>query len=154
VTRSFRVPFTTLLLTPTEAYPKRKSLSYPLLPVLLSRRRYRVRVMGLIDSCSDDCIFPASIGRLLGLTVEAGRKQPFMGAGMSNNLAYFHRVTVGFELDDAHFRFSAYLGFSPALDFPRIGLLGRVGFFDRFRQVNFHAKSQVVELVASVTARK
>ncbi len=149
MTRLFRVPFTSLLLTPTEAYPKRKSLSYPLLPVLLSHGRHRARVMGLIDSGSDDCIFPASIGRLLGLTVEAGKKQPFMGAGAANNTAYFHRVNLGFELDTTKFRFSAYLGFSPAMDFARIGLLGRVGFFDRFQQVSFCSKDNIVELIAA-----
>lgn len=110
--------------------------------------------MGLIDSGSDECIFPAAIGRILGLTVEAGKKQPFMGAGAANNAAYFHRVALSFMLDSTQFRFSAYLGFSPAMDFPGIGLLGRVGFSDRFQQVNFHCKPEAVELVAQVRSKK
>lgn len=118
-----------------------------MLPVELKNGRHRARVMGLIDSGADDCIFPASIGRLLGLSVEAGKKQPFMGAGALSNLAYFHRMKLSFMLDDKTFRFTAYMGFSTALDIPKIGLLGRVGFFDRFRQVAFHSKEQLVELI-------
>ena len=89
----------------------------------------------------------AAIGRLLGLTVEAGKKQPFMGAGALSNLAYFHRVKLSFMLDDTTFRFTTYIGFSTAMDIPKIGLLGRIGFFDRFRQVSFHPKEQFVELI-------
>lgn len=132
MTESFKLPFTPLRLAPTEAYPHRKTLGYPLLPVELRHERHHARVMGLIDSGADDCIFPSAIGRLLGLTVEAGKKQPFMGAGALSNLAYFHRVKLSFALDDTVFRFMAYVGFSTAMDIPKIGLLGRVGFFDRF----------------------
>lgn len=109
--------------------------------------------MGLIDSGADDCIFPAAIGRLLGLTVEGGKKQPFMGAGAFSNLAYFHHVTLGFTLDNAEFRFPAYLGFSAAMDIPKLGLLGRTGFFDRFEHVSFRSKEQLVELIADVPSR-
>ena len=64
--------------------------------------------MGLIDSGADDCIFPSAIGRLLGLSVEAGKKQPFMGAGALSNLAYFHRVKLSFALDTTVFRFATW----------------------------------------------
>ncbi len=154
MTESFKLPFTPLRLAPTEAYPHRKTLGYPLLPVELRQGRHRARVMGLIDSGADDCIFPSAIGRLLGLTVEAGKKQPFMGAGALSNLAYFHRVKLSFMLDDATFRFTAYVGFSTAMDIPKIGLLGRTGFFDRFRQVSFHPKEQFVELITPVPKRR
>lgn len=103
--------------------------------------------MGLVDSGADDCIFPAAIGRLLGLTVEAGRKQPFMGAGAYSNLAYFHEVALGFTLDNTSFRFKAYLGFSTAMDIPKIGLLGRTGFFDRFEAIAFRTQDQAVEFL-------
>ena len=154
MTESFKLPFTPLRLAPTEAYPHRKTLGYPLLPVELRHDRHRARVMGLIDSGADDCIFPAAIGRLLGLTVEAGKKQPFMGAGALSNLAYFHRVKLSFMLDDTTFRFTAYVGFSTAMDIPKIGLLGRIGFFDRFRQVSFHPKEQFVELITLVPKKR
>ena len=154
MTESFKLPFTPLRLAPTEAYPHRKTLGYPLLPVELRHGRHRARVMGLIDSGADDCIFPAAIGRLLGLTVEAGKKQPFMGAGALSNLAYFHRVKLNFMLDDTTFRFTASIGFSAAMDIPKIGLLGRIGFFDRFSQVSFHPKEQFVELIALIPMRK
>lgn len=104
--------------------------------------------MSLINSGADDCIFPAAIGRLLGLAVEAGKRQPFMGAGAYSNLAYFHRVSLGFTLDNTPFRFQAYLGFSTAMDIPKIGLLGRTGFFDRFEQVIFRSAEHLVELIA------
>jgi hypothetical protein len=110
--------------------------------------------MGLIDSGADDCIFPAAIGRLLGLTVEAGKKQPFMGAGALCNLAYFHQIKMSFTLDCTTFRFTVYAGFSTAMDIPKIGLLGRTGFFDRFHQISCHTKEQFVELIMSVSTRK
>jgi len=43
-----------------------------------------------------------------------------------------------FTLDDTAFRFPAYVGFSAAMDIPKLGLLGRTGFFDRFERVTFH----------------
>ena len=57
------------------------------------------------------------------------------------------RVKLSFMLDDTTFRFTAYVGFSTAMDIPKIGLLGRIGFFDRFRQVSFRPKEQFVELI-------
>lgn len=97
MTKAFKLSFTHLRLSPTEAYPHRPTLGYPLLPVELRHGRHHARVMGLIDSGADDCIFPAALGRLLGLTIEAGKKQPFMGAGALSNLAYFHRVKWDFQ---------------------------------------------------------
>ena len=152
--QSFKLSFTPLRLAPTEAYPHREILGYPLLPVELRHGRHHARVMGLIDSGADDCIFPAAIGRLLGLSVETGKKQPFMGAGALSNLAYFHRVKLSFALDATVFQFAAYVGFSTAMDIPKIGLLGRIGFFDRFHQVVFHPKEQFVELTTLTSKRK
>ncbi len=154
MTKAFKLYFTHLRLTPTEAYPHRQTLGYPLLPVELRHGRHHARVMGLIDSGADDCIFPSAIGRFLGLTVEAGKKQPFMGAGALSNLAYFHRVKLSFMLDEETFHFLAYVGFSAAMDIPKIGLLGRIGFFDRFHQVSFHPKKEFVDLTPLVLKRK
>jgi hypothetical protein len=154
VTKAFKLSFTHLRLSPTEAYPHRQTLGYPLLPVELRHGRHHARVMGLIDSGADDCIFPSALGRLLGLTVETGKKQPFMGAGALSNLAYFHRVKLSFTLDDTTFQSAAYVGFSTAMDIPKIGLLGRIGFFDRFQQVSFHPKEEFVELVTPVSKKR
>ncbi|OGX39693.1 MAG: hypothetical protein A3C53_05585 [Omnitrophica WOR_2 bacterium RIFCSPHIGHO2_02_FULL_68_15] len=117
---------------------------------MLRRGSRRIRVISLLDSGADDCLFPASIGRLLGLPVEAGRKQPFMGAGAFSNLAYFHQVTVGVTLENVPLWFDLSVGFSTAMDIPKLGLLGRAGFFDRFEEVAFRVKEQYVRLVVEV----
>lgn len=57
-------------------------------------------------------------------------------------------------LDETTFRFAAYVGFSTAMDIPKIGLLGRIGFFDRFHQVSFCPKAEFVELTPSALKGK
>jgi len=82
----------------------------------------------LIDSGADDCIFPASFGRQLGLDIATGRHYPFGGAGSNNLAAYFFDMQLG--IPGIRKSYKVAIGFTEALE--GHGLLGQNGFFDRF----------------------
>lgn len=106
---------------------------------------------GFLDSGADDCLFPALVGREIGLNVEEGKKQFSSGVGSAGNVSYFHKVKIAFKLLNAHsFEFECYAGFSTAMDLVKFGLLGRYGFFDLFKRLSFDTEKSIVEIAANL----
>ena len=81
--------------------------------------------MSAIDSGAHSCLFPYSMGEQLGLDVEKGKRADFH----DNEIAYFWDIEVTLE---SSFHFPLYAGFSKKGDDRKAGLLGHVGFFDKF----------------------
>ncbi|MBI4356254.1 MAG: hypothetical protein HY597_07420 [Candidatus Omnitrophica bacterium] len=149
MSRLLPIPYTELPVPPSEAFPDVQKRDYPVLPVALS---YQGRVtaftfFAIIDSGADNCIFPAIVGRELGIPVEAGSKLLTTGVA-GGGIAYFHQVRVLFRLDNGNYNFDCYAGFMPSLDQVGVGLLGRHGFFDLFEKVAFNNTARIVELTA------
>lgn len=121
-----------------------------MLSVWVSHGEKRIQTLALLDSGADDCLFPALLGREIGLDVEEGKKQFFSGVGSAGNISYFHKVKIAFKLSEYPFEFECYAGFSTAMDLVKFGLLGRYGFFDLFKQVSFDSENSLAEIVADL----
>ena len=99
----------------------------------------RFSVDCLVDSGADYNLFPAGWGRLMGIPIEKGKYKKLYGIGRSELIAYRHNVLV-------------YIGshiISTTVDFNNdqtVPLLGRNGFFDRFRRVSFYDQQQYMKL--------
>jgi len=150
VTQTFHLPYTKILTKPSEALPERVVILRPMLSVWLSHGDKKIHTLALLDSGADDCLFPALLGREIGLNVEEGKKQFFSGVGSAGNVSYFHKVKIAFKLNEHPFEFECHAGFSTAMDLVKFGLLGRYGFFDLFKRVSFDSENLLVEITTNM----
>ena len=129
--------------TPSEAFPRRRSASRPVLPIQLINGQNKVRYFAIIDSGADFCVFHASIGEIIGLTVESGKLQQFSGvSGQQQQLtAYFHDI----QIEVGGHEFDCFAGFSKEIEGLPYGFLGQVGFFSLF-DIRFDYDKERVEL--------
>lgn len=141
------VPYTEIPVPPTEPFPSVVKRDYPILPVAISYqdKTTQFTFFSVIDSGADNCIFPAVIGRQIGIPIESGAKLQTAGVG-GGGIAYFHRIVVIFAIQGNPYRFNCYAGFMTSMDQVGVGLLGRHGFFDLFERVAFNNAGRVVEL--------
>jgi hypothetical protein len=119
---------------PSDAFPVRKNTPRPYLALNLINNNRAFRCYGLVDSGADDCIFPASFARQLGLDYQAGKHYQFGGAGEGDQSAYF--FDLGLEIVGI-IKYSIPIGFSPIMDKFGAGVLGQNGFFDHL-SLGFH----------------
>jgi len=82
------------------------------------------------DSGADACLFPLSLTILLKIDILKMPKGLTGGVGSSANMTYYDTLT--FNLGHG-LVFSAYTGFTEAMDKMGIGLLGQDGFFEHHR---------------------
>ena len=95
----------------------------------------------IIDSGADYCLFHGVIGEQLGLDVKKGKALSFYGTGGRKQTAYFHQIT--FSLDET--QITAQIGFCYGIECLSVGLLGQIGFFDRFK-ISFDLKNDLIEI--------
>jgi hypothetical protein len=82
------------------------------------------------DSGADACLFPLSLATLLKVDILKMPKGLTGGVGSNANMTYYDALT--FDLGHG-LVFSAYTGFTEAMDNMGLGLLGQEGFFEQFR---------------------
>lgn len=99
----------------------------------------------VIDSGADYCMFPAQFGEKIGIPIRNGNVQAT--AGIGDDTAYFHSLSVHVGIEGKVYYFDCYAGFMYSLDRIGVGLLGRHGFFELFESVTFRHNVGVVELV-------
>ena len=87
------------------------------------------RFEALIDSGASRCIFHASIGKAIGFDLEKGEKEETVGISGKSSVIYLHTVSLYIAAQIITIK----AGFS--YDIPLAGVLGRMGFFDKFRIV-------------------
>lgn len=115
----------------------------PFIPIQVSadnEKTYAFRA--LVDSGSDRNLLPAAFGVTIGLNIKNGIKRKIGGIGNSQILAYTWEIKL------------TVLGLSPATfitfaDFSyeqQIPLLGRDGFFNLFRSIEFRERRKLLEL--------
>ena len=95
-----------------------------------------LRIVALLHSGADHCVFPATFAGALGIDLLKLPKQMTGGVGSSANPTSYTdlEVTLGPGIS-----FKSYVGFTPAMDAQGIGLLGQYGFFDYY---NVHFKKK------------
>jgi len=103
-------------------------------PLLQVSMRHGVRVrpfLALVDSGAVDCIFPESLGTVLGIDVPSGQPRNFYGLANQEAQGFMHAVELqvtGFD----HW-IGIEVGFVVGGDVPP--LLGQSGFFDHYQIV-------------------
>lgn len=78
----------------TEAFPERKFILRPVIPIILEKDGKKVGYWALIDSGADYNIFHAAIGEILGIDVKSGKKETFGGISGEKLTAYFYFVNA------------------------------------------------------------
>jgi hypothetical protein len=126
---------------PSEAFPRRFSFSRPVIPVKLINGENSQKQLAIIDSGADFCVFHASIGKLIGIDIESGKKQDFYGVSTKAkpSIAYFHNIKIGV----GGYEFDCWAGFSSDINNLPYGFLGQLGFFNLFKVILDYNKEQI-----------
>ena len=145
------LPYTKIEIPPRGSFPA-KTLYSPLVKTFLfyENKKPIFSFDSVIDSGADFCVFPAEFGEMIGLTVEAGQHLPSFGVGGKDTL-FFHKIKVGIimrnEIEkDEIWKFECTAGFSRTMNKKGVGLLGREGFFDLFKEVSFNQNARMFRL--------
>lgn len=118
------------------------SILKPIIPIMIISGAKNTTYAALIDSGADFCIFDAEIGEYLGLDIKSGLKENFGGIqDRSGAEAYFHEVDL--SLGGNKFRTS--VGFSYDIAKHGYGILGQIGFFEKFI-VKFDYSKERIEI--------
>lgn len=124
---------------PTDAFPDRKWIARPVLPITLKKDGKEIKIQGLVDSGADHNIFDAEVGEALGLDIKKGEKWYFFGSSsQEKQLAYYHDIIIevgGHEQE-------CYCGFSYDIKHLPYGLLGQNDFFKKFKIIFDYSKER------------
>lgn len=123
------------------AFPERKFILRPIIPVVLILKDKKVGYKALLDSGADYNIFHGELGEILGLDVKNGKMENFGGISGGQLIAYFH--SVGAEIGG--WEYKLYCGFSYDIPSFGYGVLGQKGFFDN-SVVKFDLTKEEIEL--------
>jgi hypothetical protein len=102
----------------------------PIVPVIVKGFVVRRRARAVVDTGSNDSIFPAKLANVLGIALGTSISHALVWHGQSFPLQF---ATVDLELSDgwAGFRWSASVGFSAApIPYALLGIRGCLQFFD------------------------
>ena len=103
----------------------------PLLQVSL-KHGFQVRpFLALVDSGAVDCIFPESLGAVLGIDVSNGQPRNFYGIANQEANGFMHPVQL--QVTGFNHWIDIDVGFVVGGDVPP--LLGQSGFFDHYQVV-------------------
>jgi len=127
--------------SPNPAFPERKFIKRPVIPVEVKYNGNSIKYLALIDSGADFCIFHAQIGEALGIDIKKGKTLEFYGIVGDKKEAFFHNVLIsvgGIEKE-------CYCGFSYEFDETKMpyGVLGQKGFFNLFKILMDYEKEQI-----------
>ena len=132
-----QIPFRTHGFRQSEAFPSRNSSHFPLVDVTLRYNGAEVSCPTVIDSGTHFSLFPFSVGEQLGLNVSDGKK----AVVPPEEMVYFWPLEVRLE---GRIEFPLYAGFSILQDVRKVGLLGQLGFFDRFDVTFEHSRQRIL----------
>ena len=134
---SFTIPYKRIRIPARGDFPAQVKYS-PIVTTVLEHKGRRIDFSfdSIIDSGADYCVFPSQLGQLIGLDVELGKKLPTHGVGGQETL-YFHNIKVVLIIGREAWEFRCLAGFSRKMNHKGVGLLGRQGFFNLFKRVEF-----------------
>lgn len=113
---------------PSEAFPRRRSATRPVIPITLINDDQRIGYLAVIDSGADVCLFHAQLGKQIGLDIKSGKKLIITGLTKKPITSYFHNI----KIEIGGYQFDCYSGFSSEIGNLPYGLLGQQGFFNLF----------------------
>lgn len=135
----------------TRSLGQKGAILRPIIPIALRNPRApntpAIGYLGLVDSGSDRCIFPAQISELLDIDLTATDRIMNVGGVVAGarRPVYIHTVEIEIGVGGGPV-FHAQAGFMPDFSESGQGLLGRLGFFDQFSFVKFKDPDNVLEI--------
>ena len=138
-----RIPYYNLGPAPAnylKLFPQRPTILRPQIKVVLRYQQRKYRILALVDSGSDFCLFSKGVADVLGITVRTGESLPVTGIGGGRIPFFFHDIEI--LLDCYHIKTKA--GFATT-EIGTAGLLGQYGFFENFL-VTFDYQNNQIEL--------
>ncbi len=132
-----------LRITPQPAFPERKQLIRPIIPVTLKYGGNSRRVEALIDSGADMCLFDKSIGEALGINIESGIRQVSSGIEAGEVETYYHDI----KIEIGGWSYDARAGFLVPADPNRrlgYGILGHNPIFEKHK-ITFNLSKEEIE---------
>jgi len=112
----------------------------PKIPIWIStKNKHSYLFHALIDSGADVNLFPARLAEVVGINFKEGEKAHVYGIGRHKMVAYENDISL--HLANKKFETTVY--FSYEQDTP---LLGRQGFFNLFKRVDFDENKHKVTL--------
>lgn len=124
---------------PDETRPEGYSYA-PLLQIFLRRNMNLQPVLALVDSGASDCIFPASVGELLGIDILTGKSHKFYSYESTATDGYLHRVSLQVQGFPHWIEVDAVFIQSEVMP-----IVGQAGFFENYQLV-FERYSQRFEV--------
>jgi len=121
---------------PNDAFPSRKSIIKPLIPIRLYYKENFLDIYALIDSGADDCLFNAEVGKKLGIDITSGEENSYRGITGDTTIAYFHDI----EIEVGGWKYPCYAGF--CYNAP-LSALGQDGFFSLFKIQFDYSKTEI-----------
>lgn len=126
---------------PNSAFPDRKHVKRPVIPIEVKYGENKIKYLALIDSGADFCVFHAQIGEAIGIDIKKGKVLEYYGINGDKEEAFFHDISIivgGWEK-------KCYCGFSYKLDETKMpyGVLGQKGFFNLFKVLMDYEKEQI-----------
>lgn len=120
-------------------------------PIIYVDIHYKTKsrsTFALIDSGADNCIFHAELGELLGIDVKSGESREIGGIASDKDgkpkpiIGYWHKIgiTIKGQTRTIHTFFSydiSDLGY---------GVLGQIGFFDKFTDITFDYNNHKIRI--------
>ena len=128
--------------SPSPAFPERKSLRSPIIPITVMNGEKKISVLAFVDSGADNTVLSHKLCDLLDIRWETGKEETIRGVSGEPQKSYFHsiKIEVGGHVHDC------YVGFMAGLSLQG-GLLGQHCFFNHFKKVIFDHNAGEVELV-------
>lgn len=125
----------------SKAFPQRNFFLRPIIPISISFKDKSIRYEALVDSGADYNIFPAELGRILGIIIEKGDLNPVMGVSGNGIPVYFHKL----DIEVGGWRYNVDIGFADNIN-QNQGILGQKGFFDLFK-ISFEYMKEDLEIL-------
>jgi hypothetical protein len=122
--------YTTCGLNASPAFPEGHSVSRTLITVSLNNGELSTgQFLALVDTGADYCVFPADFAEPLGLNYEVLPSASVSGVGEDQQVRF---SSVRLELQGFG-EWKIYAGFSKLWNGRNLGMLGHLGFLERFK---------------------
>ena len=139
---------------PCPAYPKRRAIYRPVIPIHIYSPdlKYKVHHYALLDTGADYNLFHADLLDILNTDyLKEGKRQDLFGIEGKGVTTYFHDVIIQI----GQWQYKTSTGFTDygmvnSPDQMSYGILGQVGFFERFK-VTFDYKRHEIEIKPKLT---
>jgi len=129
-----------------------RTVYQPRIPLLLIYREKEIPIWPLVDSGAGTTIFRWKLGSELGVDVASGERKQIRGIGGSG-VAFYHPVELSLTDGASSVRYTTRVGFTRMLGSLGLsGLLGQIGFFDRFRVTFDYPRLVIVRTRAATSA--